>query len=31
MGGAREDLEKNIGWQINGTHLNKENKWDPFE
>jgi hypothetical protein len=23
MGGARED-KKNVGWQINGTHLNKE-------
>jgi hypothetical protein len=30
MGGAREDSEKNVGWQIN-AHLNKENKWDPFE
>jgi hypothetical protein len=24
MGGAREDSEKNVGWQISGTHLNKE-------
>jgi hypothetical protein len=24
MGGAREDSEKSVRWQISGTHLNKE-------
>jgi hypothetical protein len=24
MGGAREFSEKNVRWQISGTHLNKE-------